>query len=62
MITNTECLKQIIAAVAEQRERAKETVADLFAELTDEQRLEIMSHYCLGCGCADTRCPCENDE
>lgn len=32
-----------------------------FANLTDEQRLEIMSHYCKGCGKHGT-CHCWNDD
>jgi hypothetical protein len=30
--------------------------------LTDDQRLEIISHYCKHCGSKDTNCQCWNDE
>lgn len=31
-------------------------------EMTDEQRLKIINHYCSNCGSRDTGCQCLNDE
>lgn len=33
-----------------------------FKDLSDEQRLNIMSDYCPNCGCGNPDCQCENDE
>lgn len=30
--------------------------------LADQQRLEVMGHFCKSCGAADPRCQCWNDE
>lgn len=30
--------------------------------LTDEQRMEVFSHFCRSCGTDDPRCQCWNDE
>lgn len=39
-----------------------EKVKELFLQLTDEERLEIMSECCKFCGCLEPRCQCWNDE
>lgn len=33
-----------------------------FKNLTDEERVEIMSDYCRSCGSDNPRCQCWNDE
>ena len=48
--------------VLEIREGPKlNVVRELFAELTDAERLDIMSDYCRRCGTADPNCRCQND-
>lgn len=37
-------------------------VKELFAELTDDQRMEVMGDYCKHCGCDDNGCQCWNDD
>ncbi len=38
------------------------SIKELFAKLTDYQRLEVMSDYCKHCGCNDNTCRCWDDE
>lgn len=37
-------------------------VKELFAKLTDDERMEVMSDYCKYCGCDDSGCQCWNDD
>jgi len=37
-------------------------VKELFAKLTDGERMEVMSDYCKYCGCDDSGCQCWNDD
>lgn len=37
-------------------------VKGLFAKLTDDERMEVMSDYCKYCGCNDSGCQCWNDD
>lgn len=37
-------------------------IKEMFKMLTDEERMDIMHDYCLGCGSPDTGCQCWNDE
>ena len=37
-------------------------VKELFAKLTDDERLEVMGDYCKYCGCDDSGCQCWNDD
>ena len=37
-------------------------VKELFAKLTDDERMEVMSDYCKYCGCDDSCCQCWNDD
>lgn len=39
-----------------------ERVIQLMSEMTAEERTEIISHFCSGCGTPDTRCQCWNDD
>lgn len=34
----------------------------IFKELTDEERLDVMSGYCKSCGSENPGCQCWNDE
>lgn len=36
--------------------------ARLMEELTEAERLDIITDYCRGCGTDDPRCHCQNDE
>ncbi len=50
----------------QQQEHLKivEAVKNMFIQLTDYERLDIMSNYCKHCGCSDptSKCQCWNDE
>lgn len=35
---------------------------ELFAKLTDDERMEVMGDYCKHCGCNDSGCQCWNDD
>lgn len=35
---------------------------NLMGGLTDDERMEVMSHFCRHCGCKNPSCQCSNDE
>jgi hypothetical protein len=37
-------------------------IVNQLEDLTDEQRLEVFSHFCKHCGCNDPKCQCWNDD
>ncbi len=37
-------------------------IDEILSALTDEQRMQLFSAFCRGCGKKDPRCPCQNDE
>lgn len=43
-----------------------EEIVELMKQLSDDERLEVMSHFCTDCGCIQPetgpRCCCWNDE
>lgn len=49
----------------EEQQAEQERIANavtVLQDLTEEQRLEVIRSFCKGCGSADVRCNCENDE
>jgi hypothetical protein len=42
--------------------KTTEFVLKLIECLSDEQRLEVFSHFCKYCGCDNPRCQCWNDD
>jgi DNA-directed RNA polymerase specialized sigma24 family protein len=47
------------------RDESNDKLSDLkklLDNLTDEQRKELIDHYCWGCGSKDVSCQCWNDE
>lgn len=44
------------------RSAVVDLVRKLWSELTDEQRLDIITDTCRGCGTLDPKCQCWNDE
>jgi hypothetical protein len=46
----------------EGRKASVEMIKNYLRRLTDEQRMEVFSNFCLHCGSVDPRCQCSNDE
>jgi hypothetical protein len=66
-VTELEALNEAAARAVDAIEGMQiETMAGLVkvwrSGLSDEQRLELASQCCRGCGSLDTRCQCQNDE
>jgi len=40
----------------------KRDALDALRALSDDDRSDVMAHFCRGCGREDPRCQCENDE
>lgn len=43
-------------------EEFRRILFDMLDQLTDEQRLEVFNHYCLGCGGMHKPCYCQRDD
>ena len=39
-----------------------ESIKELFAKLTNDERMEVMGDYCKHCGRDDSGCQCWNDD
>lgn len=39
-----------------------ESIKAMIDQLSNEEREELFSNYCKGCGCKDPNCQCQNDE
>ena len=53
------------AALLRYREASIKNMVELMDTLDEEQRLEVMAHFCNGCGCHQPEghwCQCQNDE
>lgn len=37
-------------------------IKEEISKLTDAERVDLLSEYCLFCGCADPMCQCSRDE
>jgi len=40
----------------------KQEILAALNSLTDEERLDIITHYCVDCGSINPRCQCWNDD